>query len=85
MGLQVRHLAGGEGVDQVVALDAPGLVPAPFCLQHLLAGGLQLAVDGRLQGFPSQGVLVAVPDIVQGGGEAVLRPVPYVADGLVQP
>ena len=45
LGLGRRHLAGGVGVDEMVALHSLQLVPAALGVQHIPAGRLRPAVQ----------------------------------------
>ena len=83
MGLVRRHLAGSEGLDDVVALPFPPLLtPAPLGVHHVGVNALPVAVDGGLETglfrfLPVQGV-------VDGGLQGGLFRVLGIAHAFVQ-
>lgn len=83
MGLLRRHLAGGEGLDDVVALsDAALLAPAPLGVHHVGVHPLQVTVDGCLKAGALG--LVPVEGVVDSGFQGGFFPVLDVAHALVQ-
>ena len=86
VGLDGRHLAGGVGVDQVVALDAAGLAPAVLGVQHILQGCIQLAVDSGFQPCPAvrQAGFFFTPNVGTNTGKVCLFRVQDIVDTVIQ-
>ena len=84
VGLVRRHLAGGKGLDDVVALPlAPLFAPAPLGVQHILVHPVPGAVDGRLIADALR--LCPVQGVVDGGLQRGFIWILRVAHAFVQP
>ena len=83
MGLVRRHLAGSEGLDDVVALPFPPLLaPAPLGVHHVGVNALPVAVDGGLKTGLFR--FLPVQGIVDGGLQGGLFRVLGIAHAFVQ-
>ena len=81
VGLHGRHLAGGVGMDDMVALHAAALAPAALGIHHVPVGGIQLAVDcgGKAGASIRQAGFFRVEYIVG----TVIQPCPYGDDFVI--